>query len=462
MITLRKKLSYSYMLLALFCILLISIVGNRLMENQFYTYIKHNNDKKIQEIVTLIRQNHSSSSIDWDYQGIEEIGLLALEQGFIIKVTDDLGNVIWDAASSSRLQKIQSDITNAMKARALFPKGRVIEKEYPITFDSKTIGTIHISNYAPFYTTEADIAFLNTLNFTLLGVALFSLIASLLVGTYMAQRISNPILRVVKTAMFLAEGNLKATSTEKTNIKEINELIQAINYLAESLEQQEELRKRLTADVAHELRTPLAAIRSYIEAMLDGVWTFDQERLKSCHEELMRLTRMIKDIEKLSKYEGEITLNKRQFNLHEVAQQIVANFEHEFENKGIELAFHAEYTEIVADQDKLSQVIINLLSNALKYTNEGGSVKLTISKFNHFVEITVTDTGIGISEDDLPHVFERFYRADKSRTRSTGGSGIGLTITRAIVKAHGGKIKIESTVGVGTKVNVILPKVHIY
>jgi two-component system sensor histidine kinase BaeS len=214
--------------------------------------------------------------------------------------------------------------------------------------------------------------------------------------------------------------------------------------------------------VAHELRTPLAAIRSYIEAMLDGVWTFDQERLKSCHEELMRLTRMIKDIEKLSKYEGEITLNKKQFNLHEVAQQIVANFEHEYENKGIELTFHAEYTEIVADQDKLSQVIINLLSNALKYTNEGGSVKLTISKFNHFVEITVTDTGIGISEDDLPHVFERFYRADKSRTRSTGGSGIGLTITRAIVKAHGGKIKIESTVGVGTKVNVILPKVHIY
>ncbi|HHY78346.1 MAG TPA: two-component sensor histidine kinase, partial [Clostridiales bacterium] len=159
------------------------------------------------------------------------------------------------------------------------------------------------------------------------------------------------------------------------------------------------------------------------------------------------------------KYEsGALTLDKTEFNLKELVKRVVGNFEKEFLSKNIQLELKLDKQIIKADRDKISQMIVNLISNALKYTNAGGKVIIELTGDNNKAELAVIDNGIGIAEEDLPYIFERFYRADKSRTRLTGGAGIGLAITKAIVEAHKGTIEVESEINVGTKFKVILPK----
>jgi len=196
-----------------------------------------------------------------------------------------------------------------------------------------------------------------------------------------------------------------------------------------------------------------------MEAMIDGIWKPDVERLKSCHEEIMRINRMVGDLEKLAKYESEnLILTRTSFDISDLIRNIIRNFENDFLNKGIQAVFIGEKEIVKADKDKISQVIINLLSNAIKYTPQGGTVEVRVTGFHDVTEIVVKDTGEGILQDDLPHIFERFYRADQSRNRMTGGAGIGLTITKAIVEAHKGKIQVQSKVNQGTEFTILLPK----
>lgn len=211
--------------------------------------------------------------------------------------------------------------------------------------------------------------------------------------------------------------------------------------------------------MAHELRTPLATLQSHMEAMIDGIWETDADRLKSCYEEIIRINKMVGDLEKLAKYESEgFVLDKTVFDMSALIRRIICNFEPEFKNNGIEIAFEGGTEEIFADKDKMSQVIINLLSNALKYTQEGGKVEISAKSKGDVLEIRVKDNGQGIPEEDLPFVFERLYRADKSRNRKTGGAGIGLTIAKTIVEAHNGHIEVYSKINEGTEFLITLPK----
>ncbi|MHB8064000.1 MAG: sensor histidine kinase, partial [Ruminiclostridium sp.] len=183
------------------------------------------------------------------------------------------------------------------------------------------------------------------------------------------------------------------------------------------------------------------------------------DRLKSCHEEIIRIGKMVGDLDKLAKFESEnLILNKELFDVSELAKRLIQNFESDFLNKRLEITFTGNKEEIFADRDKISQVIINLLSNALKYTPEGGKVKVNVKGTEEITQFVVKDNGPGIPKEDLPYIFERFYRADKSRNRLTGGSGIGLTISKAIVEAHGGKIDVNSSSEYGSEFIVSLPK----
>jgi signal transduction histidine kinase len=288
---------------------------------------------------------------------------------------------------------------------------------------------------------------------------MISLFLSLFIAAFMAKRLSTPISRVIDTARKISKGYYQDRITEKSDTKEISQLTETINNLAETLERQEMLRKRLTADVAHELRTPLATLQSHMEAMIDGVWKPDIDRLKSCHEEIVRISRLVGELEKLAKYESEsLILNKTSFDVSQLIQNIIRNFEMDFVNKGLDIKFYGEKEIVFADKDKISQVIINLLSNALKYTPEGGRVEVKVEGSGDMINIIVKDTGEGISPEDLPYIFERFYRADKSRNRLTGGAGIGLTIAKAIVEAHKGRIQANSKINEGTEFIVSLPK----
>lgn len=457
---LRTKLSLTYMFVALVCVFLISILTNVFLDKYFKDYVKRNQENKNKEIVAWINQQYKPEG-KWDAEVIENIGITALEQGMIIRVTDSTGMVIWDAMihNNGLCQQMIAHMAQNMSSRYPNWKGGYIENQYPVLHNLREVGVVDIGYYGPYYFTDSDLAFITALNQLLILVGVFSLLLALFIGSFMAKRISTPISRVINTAQMISRGYYGDRLREESDTKEIAQLTGTINNLAETLEVQETLRKRLTADVAHELRTPLATLQSHMEAMIDGIWKPEPERLKSCHEEILRINRMVGDLEKLARYESEnLLLNKSEFSIAELVQHIMQNFETDFMNKGIQLQFSGDEGVVFADRDKISQVLINLLSNALKYTSQGGSVEVGVKSASDHVEVFVKDTGNGIPPEDLPHIFERFYRADKSRNRLTGGAGIGLTIAKAIVEAHRGSIQVESRFGEGSEFIVTIPK----
>lgn len=459
--SLRTKLSLSYVFVALFLVAAISFLTNFLLEKQFQSYVIQQQEQRNKDTVNLISQQYKENGKGWDGADIESIGGSALAQGIIVKVRDNSGQIIWDATvhNNGMCSTMLAHMAQNMSSRYLNFKGGYVETHYPVTRNFNQVGSVDIGYYGPYYFTDNDLAFISTLNKMLLGVGAFALLFALLLGAFMAKRLSMPISRVITSAKQISKGYFGDRILEVSNTKEIEQLTSTINDLAETLERQETLRKRLSADVAHELRTPLATLQSHLEAMIDGIWKPDKGRLKSCHEESLRINRMVGDLERLARYEGEnLILNKTAFDVSELIQHIVNNFETDFANKGIEISFHGIEEEITADKDKISQVVVNLVSNALKYTPEGGSVEIGVKDSANKTEISVMDTGMGIPHEDLPHIFERFYRADKSRNRMTGGSGIGLAIAKAIVDAHKGNIMVQSELKKGSEFIVILPK----
>lgn len=456
----RTKLSLSYIAVVLVSVLLISIMMNQLLDKHFRDYIIQNQELKNKAVVSQVSQQYKAGGI-WNTEAIENICINALEQGMIITVKDVSGNTIWDARAhdNAQCEEILSDMADNMHSRYPHWDGSYVENSYPITSDSGDIGTVTIGYYGPYYFNDSDLEFISTINRLLMGVGAFSLVLSFLVGSIMAKRLSSPISRVIDTAQMISKGYFNDRITEESSTIETAQLTETINNLAETLEHQEILRKRLTGDVAHELRTPLATLQSHMEAMIDGIWEADTERLKSCHEEIIRINRLVGDLEKLARYESEnLILHKTNFDISKLISQIIKNFENEFVAKGIELDFEAKEETIFADKDKISQVIVNLLSNALKYTSSGGAVAIRIISTADKTEIHIKDTGNGISPEDLPMIFERFYRADKSRNRLTGGAGIGLTITKSIVEAHKGSIQVSSIASKGSEFIIKLPK----
>ncbi|MCS4463631.1 ATP-binding protein [Clostridium botulinum] len=254
----------------------------------------------------------------------------------------------------------------------------------------------------------------------------------------MSYAISKPILKVIDATNLISEGNYSKGIKEDYSIYEINKLIKSINMMAGDLDKQEKIRQELTKDISHELRTPITTMQAQLEAIMDGLWEPSQERLKSIYDELQRLNRLTVSIEDLSRCEGsKLRLNKSEVDLETVITTILTNFEKQLLDKDINLQVDLKHINIMIDRDKISQVILNIISNAIKYTPDKGEIFVRCFIKSDNVYISIKDSGIGISDEDKDYIFERFYRTDKSRARETGGVGIGLTISREIVKAHG-------------------------
>lgn len=458
--SLRNRLSLSYIVIAMICVTLISIIANLSLENQFRAYVKNNQEKRNKDIVSLISQQYHKGD-GWNRDVIQDIGINALENGMIISVLDTEDKVVWNATeyNNGMCEQMLMHMTHNMSSRYPNWKGEFATSAYPVVSEGSEVGSVEIGYYGPFYFTDTDLAFINALNIVFMAVGGVSLVLSLLFGYMMARSISTPISRVINTAEMISKGCYDDRSNENSDIKEIAQLTGTINNLAVTLGNQEKLRKRLTADVAHELRTPLATLQSHTEAMIDGIWEADAKRLKSVHEEIMRLGRMVGDLEKLTRLESEsMTLDKTEFDISELIKRILVNFEKEYSSKNIKVSLDAEAVNVFADRDKISQVIINLMSNALKFTGEGGHIAIKVWDADNGTFVSVADTGIGIAAEHLPYIFERFYRADASRSRLTGGSGIGLTIAKTIMDAHKGTIAAESEPGKGTKFIFSIPK----
>ena len=324
----------------------------------------------------------------------------------------------------------------------------------------RIIGTLDIYQHIPSGRFEHSfLAYLT--KYTLIG-AVITIIIALWLGYIVAGRLSRPVITAIERTKQIAHGDY---STEETltasGIRELDALTRGVGDLGRSLAGQEKLRRRLMTDVAHELRTPLTVAITQIEAIADGILEPTPERLALCVSEMQRLGGLIENVESLSRLEGEnITLHPEVTDMKEFLAPVLESFAPLFEKSGINFSWTlSEKISCSIDRDQFRHVIDNLLSNAMRYTNSGGNVIVRLSGHEHNAVIEVSDTGIGISEKDLPNIFERFYRADESRARVTGGSGVGLAIAKAAVDAHGGKISAASVKGKGSCFKIVLPEV---
>jgi signal transduction histidine kinase len=327
----------------------------------------------------------------------------------------------------------------------------------PVQVNGRVVATI-IMPPDPFTLTPQEQSYLDRTNQAIWLAALGAVVVALIVGILLARTLAHPLRDLTSAAHRMADGDLEQEVPVRSK-DEIGELAQAFNTMSHSVARANQLRRQMTADIAHDLRTPLTVIAGYIESMRKGVLAPSPERLDLINTEIEHLQKMVEDLRTLSRADaGELTLNRQAIDPRVLLEQTASTFRYAAEQKGISIDVIAPQamSEIFVDEARMAQVLGNLVSNALRFTPAGGRINLLAEQRADSVMLTIRDTGKGIPTEDLPHIFERFYRADKSRSDSDNASGLGLAITRALVVAHGGSIRAESAAGAGTSMIISL------
>lgn len=458
---LSTQLSAGFVLIVLITVVLVSLSANMLISRRYEKSVAEEQKRFSESMADLLSPQYDSSTGTWNLDYIHGFGMYALQDGYIIKVYDQDEAIIWDAENHdmSQCHQIMLEISTRMEEERPELNGDFMTHRYVLRQSFGIVGYLDVSYYGPYYFKESDFRFLDALNSILCIVGGVAAVGAVIAGILLAKRLSAPIAKTTEITREISEGNYEMRFESEVRIKELGELAEAVNHMAESLETQEMIRRRLTSDVAHELRTPIANVSAQLEAVLEGVWEPTEERLKSCYDELGRISDIVSDLEKLRQIENtDLHLEKEQVNLLELSYAVRAAFEPELDKKGILCQIDGDGAVVSGDSKRLTQVLSNLLSNAIKYSGQGGHIRMHVEDREKEVLFYIEDDGIGIAGEDLPFIFERFYRTDASRNRKTGGAGIGLTIARAIVKAHKGRIFAESREGQGSRFTVLLPR----
>ncbi|MGO9377848.1 MAG: sensor histidine kinase [Dissulfurispiraceae bacterium] len=417
-----------------------------LMLKDFREYLEGEREDRIYWITAAMESSFDKNE-GWVTKDVVENMIWALMLGFDVKLYDMKDEVIMDTESAINAQS--QAVVRRVIALSDFDQRRTGEKfvPYPLFLGGEQIGHLEVSLLRPrkegvFIARSNGLLFLSML--MLGGIALiFSIVFS--------RRLILPIKGLTRAATDISSGNLKSR-VGISGHDEIAQLSDAFNRMVQSLEMQDSLRRKLTTNIAHELRTPISAIRGELEAMMDGLIPVDKEHIQSLYVEIGRLRKIIEGIEELSQAEASSRyLRKTVFGLRAFLEGISSRFSRLFDEKGVSLELYCdENLEVNADPDRLSQIVINLLSNSLKATERGGNVRISADEDHSNTRIVVSDSGSGIKDEDMPFIFDRFYRGAK------GGLGIGLTIVKELIDAHGGSISAESNYGKGTVFTVTL------
>lgn len=291
-----------------------------------------------------------------------------------------------------------------------------------------------------------------------LTAGVIALVLSTILGLYFAVGIARPVQNIAETADAIKEGNLSAR-TGLSGDDQLGQLGQRFDEMADAIERDRDLERQLIGDVAHELRTPLMAIQATVEAIQDGVFEADEEHLNTISYETRRLGRLVEALLHLNRLENGTTEIKRTLvNLSSVVTGLSTTHEALVESSGIMFFANVDPdVMVIGDQDLISQAVANLLSNAVRYTPENGAVNIDLTRENGYAKISVSDTGVGISEEDMKKVFSRFWRADVARQNVDGGLGIGLALVKEVVDQHFGDISVDSTLGEGSTFTMRIP-----
>lgn len=357
--------------------------------------------------------------------------------------------------------KIKFDRHGLISTAPTDEEGAITE---PITTsDGKVVGKVRLWVLgSDVLLTKTDTAFREKTIDAMFLAAAIAVAISVMIGLFVSRMLTNPIRRITGTAKQIRDGDLSA----RTNMRgddEIDQLGETFDEMATSLEKDLKHERRLTSDVAHELRTPLMAMLATVEAMQDGVYPTDNEHLETVASETRRLARLVQQMLDLSRMENHTApMNIEAVDMVELVRGIVNAQEPLFHERDLRLRF-ADETQgkmpfIKVDPDMITQCVINLMSNAMRYTPEGGWVIVTVGLDRKHLTISVSDTGIGIAKEDLSRIFGRFWRADASRAREAGGLGVGLAVTKQIVECHHGFISVESELEKGTTFTIHLPR----
>ena len=439
--------------------LLTVVISKFYFDKKFGDYIMIKNQNTVQNILMELSEQYSDN--EWNYKNIEKITYNSLDKGIIVALYDKEDKEIMNIEKNSKdkCNRIMNFIKSSMEGKYGSTTSQFEPVYYPLIKNGEKIGEVRVKFYGPIFYMQNELVFLDIVNKIILGIGILLILSSTIMGFIISRSIIRPINKLMTKAKYMSKGEYDKKIEINTDILEINDLINSINNLSQSIKEQENIRKRLTGDISHELKTPLTNIQSHLEAMIDGIWEPTEERLISVKEEAERLSSLVSDMQKLNKYdEASIKLKKDNVNISDIICFVIFQFSNLAKSKNINIEYEKKNINLYCDKDKITQALVNILSNAIRYSNEGSTIFIEEKLKDNKVIISIEDQGIGISEEDLKYVFERFYRADKSRTRATGGTGIGLTIVKSIVSSHGGEVKLESKLGEGSKFTIILPK----
>lgn len=328
-----------------------------------------------------------------------------------------------------------------------------------IVVNENIIGSVRIWTYgSDTLMSRLDEQFRDNTFRALLLAGIVAVIIASLVGFLFARNLVSPINRIIRTAKLLSIGDYNARTFMQGD-DEMSQLGMTLDDMARSIERDRELERRLTSDMAHELRTPLMAIQANVEAMIDGVYEPDEEHLSLVENEVTRISRLVDALLKLSRLENRTQPFKEEiFDLGELVERIVISHEILIVDSGLSIDYHAQRNiKVLGDPDKISQAVTNLLSNAVRYTPEGGSILVDVRKERQVAAIDVSDTGVGLTPEEEQMVFSRFWRADSGRKRESGGLGIGLAVVKEIVDRHHGRVLVKGEKGVGSTFTILLP-----
>ena len=434
---LRARLLVAFVAVALLGTLVTTVYSSVSLTSRLESSAQarlHNSATHFGDVAAVVSKDGA-----WSRQAVETLHHLAQVDSLAVDLYDENGKLVFSHPPSQPVQE-------GAAATA------------PVKVGGRKIGAVVVSRDDGKLFTAEEIQLRDELLRMQTVAGALSAAIAVLVALYLAVTLSRPLRSIRAGAEAMSAGDLDVRVPESGD-DEIGAVAEALNRLAETLQQEESLRKESVADLAHELRTPVQGVLARVEAAQDGVLDDDAANLAAMHDEALRLARLLDDLSALAEAERPgLLLETEPVDLAAVAAAQATAFAGAYSDKGIGLASDLQPAVVDGEPTRLEQIVVNLLSNALRYTDAGGAVRVTVRPEAGAALLEVADTGIGIAPEDVPRVFTRFWRGEKSRSRETGGAGIGLSIVRELVQAHGGEVTVESAPGEGSVFRVALPR----
>jgi signal transduction histidine kinase len=440
--SLRFRLLLMMIIVAIVALGTVALFARQTTTNEFQSYVQRGGDiRRGRFEAMLVGYYDQNKSWDGVQPLVEQISQIS---GDRIVLADSDKRVLADSDRKLVGQTVGQDWAP--------PAGFVV-------FLGTPVGVVYVNPLGRPSSGASEDVFLGSVNHWLLLAVVAAGLAAVLLTLALSRRILRPIEALTAAARQMEKGDLSQRVEVKSK-DEIGQLAHAFNAMADGLARLEQLRRNMVTDVAHELRTPLSNIRGYLEAMRDGVAQPSPVLIDSLYEEAMLLNRLVDDLQELALAEaGQLKLVRQPVALAEIVEKVVNVIQPQVTDKGLKLEtdLPADLPLVDVDPNRVGQILRNLLTNAVHYTPPGGKITVAARLASAEVEVRVQDTGVGIAPEHLPYVFDRFYRADKSRARVSGGAGLGLAIVKQLVEAHGGRVWAESTPGSGATLGFTLP-----